>query len=585
MDAQEALQRLDAHITDIGIDIAQLNDMMLLDEDIDARIASLDASRARLVAMRSSTALSSRSIQRYAFICAISRIPTEYADFGEELPDNDGDASPATAEEVARALVALDLHNRSATSFVNRVAAILTRGPELSMNIPLAPGEMLPAALHTLNQGALWACLLGGGANPDLEDRMRNQYQEERLDESETHDVRKALTPEAKCLWFLCKKFFFSLSIANKDGECYQWKDEEFEFCYLYRMYMGRLFVFDSEFADPSFTRARIPRALEVYSHQNSHIARTLKGLWGWGEIRVGQLGFKSERYEYIIPTCLTFPACPKVAKLEASLPPWEKHAIVTDMSMKGNCTFILTPVGTVMAGDIDWFTGRKGRAYVGPIEEENKHLFHPVAVPAGFVPDHIMHLQGPRPLHSGTVILSMGDRQMISGSNMYGQLGLGHKNEMSGFVNLPFRVDQIMTEACGFNVFLSGHQLLFAGEVPHHIAHLGLLPQFSKDDICLTPTPLRFPERVKGFFASNQYLIWVTEGQTHFQLGWGYSTSVIPFEAAAFLESILGVFFCDASGQWSWDDALYGSGKLDEMNLFKGHFRQFRIHTTDVDP
>ncbi|KAG9396075.1 hypothetical protein J8273_2427 [Carpediemonas membranifera] len=109
-----------------------------------------------------------------------------------------------------------------------------------------------------------------------------------------------------------------------------------------------------------------------------------------------------------------------------------------------------------------------------------------------------------------------MGDRQVISGCNDCGQLGLGHENEKTGFVDLPFRVGRPITYD-HFNVVLSRRQLLFIRRVPENIAESGLLPGYSKNDKCLTPTPLRFPERVKGFYSN---LIWVTEGKTVFYNG-----------------------------------------------------------------
>ncbi|KAG9389883.1 hypothetical protein J8273_8566 [Carpediemonas membranifera] len=140
-----------------------------------------------------------------------------------------------------------------------------------------------------------------------------------------------------------------------------------------------------------------------------------------------------------------------------------------------------------------------------------------------------------------------MGDRQVISGRNDYGQLGLGHGNGLSGFVDLPFWVDRIITSSLFF-VFLSGRQLLFTGKVPIHIAQSGLLPGFSEDDFCITATPLRFPERVKGFWCDDYQIVWVTEGATHF-FHHGKLT-VVPIEATAFSEDLY-IRFCDSTGQW----------------------------------
>ncbi|KAG9397437.1 hypothetical protein J8273_0932 [Carpediemonas membranifera] len=297
----------------------------------------MDTSRARLAAMRSSGPKSGSDVQRDAMSGLHSAMSRDYADLpgdiptlmreaftreiGEEFPDEDGDANQATAEEVTSALLALDLHHRSAITFINRVVAFLSHGPPLSMNVELAEGQELPAALHTLNQGAVWACLLGGGANPDLEDRVLEEYPEEWPDETKMHHkIRDALTPEGKCLWFLCRKFFFTLNVAEKDGECnqYYWRER----FYHHRMYMGRLFMLCIDDYDTSFTRARMPRALEVCIEWSTYIARTPKGLWGWGENKHGQLGFESSYREFVDLTRLIFPACPAVAELEASLPP-----------------------------------------------------------------------------------------------------------------------------------------------------------------------------------------------------------------------------------------------------------------------
>ncbi|KAG9389739.1 hypothetical protein J8273_8413 [Carpediemonas membranifera] len=388
----------------------------------------------------------------------------------------------------------------AAQALLDRAHSILTIGPPLSMNVELSPGEELPVAMHTLNQGAVWACLVGGGANPDLEDRVLGKAQEARPRGTELHNkIRKILTPEAKCFWFLCRKFFFTVNIAEKDGESYHYAG--YDTCYHHRMYMGRLFMLHTD-KHTALTRARMPRALEVYSdNYGAHIARTPKGMWRWGYSGLGQLGFQSS--DFVDPTRLTFPACPKVPKLEASLPPWEKHGIVTEASIQGKQTFILTPVGTVMAGD-------KACLFTGPVQQDKRLLFHPVAVPAGFVPDHILHDNWT------SVILSMGDRQMIGGSNECGRLGLGHENEITGFVDLPYRVDRIMPSQAGYcNAFLHGRQLLFVGLVPLHIAQSGLLPGNREEERCLTPTPLRFSERVKRFFCS-EVVVWVTEGRTH---------------------------------------------------------------------
>ncbi|KAG9392339.1 hypothetical protein J8273_5329 [Carpediemonas membranifera] len=412
----------------------------------------------------------------------------------------------------------------TAQALLDRARSILTSGPPMSMNIELAEGEELPVALHTLLQGAAWACLMGGGANPDLKDNILKEAREKWPDKANVHDkIRNALTPEAKCLWFLCRKFFFSVNVAELDGKSYQycWQDRY----YHHRMYMGRLFMLDTA-NNTTITRARMPGALEVYSDRITHIAKTPKGLWGWGDNQHDHLGFKSSGF--VNPTRLTFPACPKLAMFEASQPVWKKHQAVK-VRLRTSHTLILTPVGAAMAG---YYSPR----YVGAVADE--HLFHPIVVPDKFIPDHVMH-------EEWTIILTMGDRQLISGDNRNGQLGLGHKREMTGFVDLPFRVDRIMTVGKHFRVFLSGHQLLFVGLVQHHIARSGLLPGSFLGNTITRPTPLCFRAHVKAWYCDWERLCWVTEGLTHCC---GAAEFIVTFEATAFTEDGR---FCLGDGRW----------------------------------
>ncbi|KAG9390883.1 hypothetical protein J8273_7148 [Carpediemonas membranifera] len=502
--------------------------------------------------------------------CAYSR------HFGEQMPsihNNKSTSAPASAaslDSLCAMLSEIPPLEPSAQALLDRARSILTSGPPLSMNVELADGEELPVALHTLNQGAVWACLVGGGANPDLEDRVLMKAREEQPDETKMQNkICKALTPEAKCLWFLCRKFFFTMNVAEKDSECQHYT--AYNRCYHHRMYMGRLFMLDTRHFD-FLTRARMPRALEVFSDKFTHIARTPKGLWGWGDSRYRQLGFESSGF--VDPTRLTFPACPKVTALETSLPPWEKHRMVTDVSMDGDQTFILTPASTIMAC---W----NPQCFVGPVEDENMHLFHPVAVPTDFVPDHIMHVGSYRSL----TVLSMGDRHVISGHNWHGRLGLRHDNEMTGFSDLPFSFERVIPGNM-INVYLSGRQLLFAGFVYPLFVRSGLLPGSKEEAACSTLTPLCFPERVKGCMAMWDHLVWVTEGRTHHCDDEDHYS--LPFEATAFGRRAVWDYvheFRDTTGQWF--DVMGVSDGVAELVRCETPFSREveEIIPVDVDP
>ncbi|KAG9392351.1 hypothetical protein J8273_5341 [Carpediemonas membranifera] len=437
-----------------------------------------------------------------------------------------------------------------AQTFLDRARSILTDGPPLSMNVELTEGEELPVALHTLNQGTLWACLLGGGANPDLEDRVLEEAQVKYPYQINIHiGIRQRFAPEAKCLWFLCRKFFFTANIAEKDGDTHQ-NVSHLSF-YTHRMYMGRLFMFDPRY-HAAFTRARMPRALEVDTCPVAFIARTPKGLWGWGDNSKMLLGVYTpsvgREHRFESPTRITFDKCPEVAELEASLQPWEKHRMVRDVSMTLWHTFILTPAGTVVAGEFS------GVFYI-PKGGYTSFYFQAVRVPDGFVPDHIV-------THGkNTTVLSMGDRQAISGSNDHGQLGLNKgsfKPGLFGFEEISFSVDDVRLSGAGVNIFLSGGKLLFAGHVSEMIAKSGLLPGYNVGDKCLTPTPLRFPERVTSIAGDLNLwhlLAWTGEERTHVTSfdGTGVpSHYTIPFTVTAF-ETFPDSHaqFRDTSGRW----------------------------------
>ncbi|KAG9393399.1 hypothetical protein J8273_3535 [Carpediemonas membranifera] len=532
--------------------------------------------------MRSSMSMSCRNIQRDAFITANSRMPIECAnipgdiptlmrsafthEFGEVIPDDDGEAEPATADEVASAIAALGLHHRSAIDLVNRVTAILTRGPQLSMNIPLAPGEDLPPRIFTLLQGTIWALLVEAGANPDIQDRLLTRSQAMYPDATDLHNkIRKALTPEARCLWFLCRKFFFTLNVAEKDGECFD--IISFYGSYHHRAYMGRLFMLHT-FYHTAYTRARMPRVLELFNDRLAHGAVTPKGLWGWGENSFSQLGFESSGF--ITPTRLDFRACSAVAKADSRLKPWHKDRMITGISMANGHNFILTTVGAVMAGDqAGW--------YVGPVQGSLR--FHPVAVPAGFVPDHVMN-------EHSTVVLSMGHRQMISGDNDYGRLGLGHEEGMTGFVDLPFKVDQIVASGTEYNIFVSGRQLVFAGYVLSHIAQLDLLPEFSRGDKCLVAATLQFPEHVSGLFVCDDWMAWVGVDRTYVcqALTGSFERSfMVPFEVTAASLGRRDFYFRGSSGQWF--RASSTGGGVATMSEWQTCSRYEEITPVDVDP
>ncbi|KAG9392173.1 hypothetical protein J8273_5154 [Carpediemonas membranifera] len=366
--------------------------------------------------------------------------------------------------------------------------------------------------------------MMASGANPDLEDRVLEKAVGEDPYDCDIHDmIRQRLTPEAKSLWFLCRKFFFSLTVAEKDGESYTspltWAMQH------HRMYAGRVFFVDTE-EHCTFTRVQMPRALKLYNDSCfTHIALTPKGLWGWGHNANFQLGRPSTGGT----VRLIFPAYPEVSELEASLAPWHKHELVYDVGMHCGRSVILTRAGPVIGGYCpDQFTG--------PVEDEE--IFHPITLPDRFVPDQLV-------VRDDLILLSNGDRSAVSGENEHGELGLGHRNEMTGFQELPFRVDHVVDSGDFATTYCRDRHLLFVGLVSSTIARSGLLSGCEEGQYCLTPTPLKFREAVTGWFRSYTLVCWVTGGRTHCC---GERLIDVPFEATALF---LDTKFRNADGDW----------------------------------
>ncbi|KAG9393541.1 endodeoxyribonuclease RusA family protein [Carpediemonas membranifera] len=366
------------------------------------------------------------------------------------------------------------------------------------------PEDDTTSPLLGLAPALLWALLMAGGANPDLA-----------LTDERAADDNICYTQRSKFPWFLCRVFLQSHRLAKKDGEYYAHRDGQGR-CLFHRLYVGRLFLLDTT-EHTCFTRARVPRATRVLCDGSTCLIQTDKGLWGFGDSSNGQLGLTVS--DFVDPTRLTFPACPEVAALEASLPLWEKHRLVRQLSVAHRRVLLLTPVGLIIAGDgAGWATGGS-----------ESGQFQPVPLPDGFVPDHIIN-------DALTVILSMGDHQLIAGDNYMGRLGIGHTHCSLTFVDLPVHVDRIVV--CGdiFTVYSCGSALLFAGQVSSGLVEAGIMPGHAVFDRCVFPVELTVPRDITRFWCDHTAVCCVAGATTLFISGCCYH---LPIEAA-FISAVL---------------------------------------------
>ncbi|KAG9394706.1 hypothetical protein J8273_3679 [Carpediemonas membranifera] len=462
----------------------------------------------------------------------------------DELDRDQGRVGSISHVKLLEMLDGLPRLPRNIQSYLDHTTAILTNGPELSMNVPLQDGEALPERFHTLLQGTIWAVLMQASADPDLldtEDKSGTQY-----------DV------EDKGLWFMCKKTFFSHQVAQTDGLV---SPGAAGTSYM-RMYAGKLFSRypDSDLAE--YRRMRCPPIIDLATNDGETcVAITPKGLYGvgWNENRnLGFVGGDSDGYVHT-PARLTFTHCPEVQRFEQGLPPWGKDRLAVNVCVSFLSTLIQTPVGVVMAG-LD------AKRFVGSVTEPL--AFNPLPLPARFVPDHIM-------ADNAVVILTSGRTQLIGGQNGRGQLGVGSTDPFIHFTRLPFHVDRVISggvdpETNGMfdddagesnsNVFIGRGHLLFAGEVPPCIGAAGLLPGFSTRDLCDTARPLAIRTPVSGIVydswpGTESLFIWITEGRTYCSISVGdeCAVAVAPFEASEIqlVDERFGLIVRDMDGVW----------------------------------
>ncbi|KAG9393653.1 hypothetical protein J8273_4772 [Carpediemonas membranifera] len=447
----------------------------------------------------------------------------------------EAETPPSSVTDVAELLamlISIPSLEPTAQVLLDCARSILTSGPRLSMNVELADGEALPVALHTLLQGTLFAVLVHGGADPDLERTVEKAERQ-----------RVGYSQEDKLPWFLCKKFAFVHHVAAKDGQTFQQKASTTHYAHV--LYTGHLFKRD--ITSLRLTMARMPRIIALhYSCDEAFIAQTPKGLWCWSAAYIGGLGLSGvSTGEAVDPTRLEFASCPAVAAYELSLPAWHKdrvavRIVIDYMAIR---TVIQTPVGLMATGkDAD------GLVPAGSADCS----FQPVILPTGFVPECIMSTEW-------AVFLSMGDRTMVGGENSYGRLGLGHAEPLSACVELPYRLDKLIISRYHYSIFQSAGKLMLAGKCPESIINAKILPCSPAD--YYSPVQLDIPAPICSFWCEWDIVVWTDSRRTHSWTRLGGRVT-LPFVADAC--HYLGSLYRASDGQW-WEVGASGLGRGQE--------------------
>ncbi|KAG9396546.1 hypothetical protein J8273_1551 [Carpediemonas membranifera] len=403
-----------------------------------------------------------------------------------------------------------------AQRLLDRVRSILVDGPDLSMNVPLKEGEVLPERLHTLLQGTVFATLLVAGADPRLTGGPPNE-------------------PDSRCLWFLCRKFLFSHTVAKKDGVI---QDQgKRRFC----LYNGRLFHGQPSRRPCQATWVRHHPVVRFAAMGRTLTVATPKGVFQHDDIRRMRGGGWVR---------VPFPLCPRVARYEAGLGPWAKDRLVLAMHCESGMRVILTHVGLIAAGE-------ESAPLVDFEVRYADDRFRPARLPDGFHPTTMV-------ARESTVLVGQGSRQLVAGFNNFGRLGLGHCDDVRGFVSMPFFVDEIVYSGL-FNVYRCGSDHLFAGlvcgdedgDMSHILTPDAEVEVDDNDNMYITtPTPVR-PE-LAGFFVCPGGL--VTVGAETSVCSIAGETIPVPFAVAAVATSGSPfqhvVHLADRSGHGFWVDA-----------------------------
>ncbi|KAG9394858.1 regulator of chromosome condensation (RCC1) repeat family protein [Carpediemonas membranifera] len=373
-------------------------------------------------------------------------------------------------------LSAAGLTNPRAKTLIDRAITVLRHGAPQSMNIPISPGQELPDTVYTLLQGTCWATLMSAGADPDLASRE--------------HAARCGKTGPAtqnKCLWFLCKKFFFALNIGEKDGHAEQVNDKFSPV--FFRRYANRLFARgNNEHSNcgvlggptiPTYQWVRVPPVIELHTVGTQSLAVTPRGMYGWGSNR--HFNFGLGHNDSVCPTRLTFPDVPRVAQFEERLGGLERHGLVTSVFLSDRETMIVTPVGTLVSGD-----NSHGRLGLGNMKTQIR-LFTEVTLPPRFTPEELVSCPD-------YTAVRCRDQMLLAGRNHHGQLGLGQAtDDIVNYTQAPFPAVRAWCMS-DFTVFLSGDRLLYAGKV-------GMLGSRFLHGLteCPAAVPLNLPWPVKG--------------------------------------------------------------------------------------
>ncbi|KAG9396176.1 Regulator of chromosome condensation (RCC1) repeat [Carpediemonas membranifera] len=348
---------------------------------------------------------------------------------------NDIVGAPAECDSMYGAYVTTIHQIRLALCHLGHALDAVTGRSPLSMNIP--HNQPLPDRLYTLLQGTLWSTL------------------------------HSAEVPSSA--WFMCKKFFFVKNESEASAEMFG------DGCMRSQLYHGRLIAHVRSESDTVIKRwVRLPPVLSVHHGENCCVfIGTIDGIYAAGCNRQGQLGVGVVSQVVSSPKKVMLPRDSDIGRCKCyqTPKPWMKAKL--QFWHGSGVNFLLTPCSLMAAGD-----NRFGRLGVGS-SEGMVSRFMRVSVPLKCV---ISVTTRSFPI----TVVRQCRACFVSGRNDYGQLSLGHTDEVLSATKLPFPVDSVIMSQTS-SAMLSDGKVIVSGNNQFRLFPVNA-------DVVVTPTALQFP-------------------------------------------------------------------------------------------
>ncbi|KAG9396799.1 putative chromatin binding protein [Carpediemonas membranifera] len=432
------------------------------------------------------------------------------------------------------------LSNATAANLIDHARARIPGIPPTSARTRAVRRALDHNQLHTQFYTTIWAILMEADADPDLTDSA---------DRCESPRMEKRYPAHAKCLWFLCKRFFSALTVAEADGrrQSLGSPNQPVHFA----LFSGRLFargwnkgsetgVLSVVPVIRSYRRVGVPFVEDhVGSGSNSFII-TPKGTYLWGKNEYGELGLGHRNP--MLPARMMCPRSPAVAEIRVLMRPWHIHDAVPQALVLRRCGVLNTTAGLIVAGMND--EGQLGL----PVDEDKPCVqdFTEIDLPHRMRGARLL-IPSPEAERFG---VRFGSTVFLPGPNDCGQAGQGHVQRVESFMEVPFDVTWawLMPKT---TVFLTRGRMVLAGRVTPELSPFTPVVEGQN---CVTPTTMALPIDTSAAAISDGFICLV-RGRTSSgvlvtsdgPVAWTH-----PAPVTHVIYNTLAGYFLETEGEWT---------------------------------